>query len=80
MFLPHIHMRIEREHLEDKGDVALRSWLLSNLFASDIDLARGGQLQAGDHPKRRGLAAATRPEQHEELAIFDFEGRRLAPR
>ena len=33
----------------------------------------GGHLEAGDHPQHRGLAAAARPEQREELALLDVE-------
>ena len=77
MFLPHVQMRIEREHLEDEGDVALAGGFLADLFAVDQDLAAGGQFQPRDHAQRRGLAAARRAQQHEELAIPDGEGRPL---
>ena len=35
--------------------------------------AAGGLLEAGDHAQRRGLAAARRAEQGEELAGLDVE-------
>jgi hypothetical protein len=41
--------------------------------AGDLDLARGRPLQAGDRAERRGLAAARRPEQREQLALRHFE-------
>ena len=80
MFRPHIHVRIEREHLEDEGDVALAGGLRADFLAVDVDLARGRQFQPGHHPQRRGLAAARGAEQHEELAVLDGEGRGSGPR
>src|SRR5258708_39877297 len=41
--------------------------------AADEDLAGAGRLQPGDHAQGRGLAAARRPQQGEELAILDLE-------
>ena len=38
------------------------------------------ELQAGDHPERRGLAAPRRPEQHHELAVARPRARRRRPR
>ena len=43
-------------------------------IASDGDPAGLGRLEAGDRHQRRRLAAATRPEQREELAFLDLEG------
>src|SRR6056297_1084728 len=70
-------MRVEREHLEDEGDIALARRFLANLLAVDIDPPRSGQFQPRHHPQRRGLATARGPKQHEELAIFDGECRGL---
>ena len=39
--------------------------------AADADLAFGDVLQPGDHAQQRALAAARRPDQHDELAILD---------
>jgi hypothetical protein len=72
--LPHVHVRIEREELEHEGDVARRRALEGDVLAAQQDLAGGRQLQPGDHAQRRGLAAARRAEQHEELAVLDGEG------
>ena len=41
--------------------------------AVEQDAARGRPLEAGEHPQQRGLAAARRPEQREELALVDVE-------
>ena len=66
-------VRVERVVLEHHGDVAvLRRQVVHHLLA-DADLARGDLLQAGHHPQRRRLAAARRPDQHEELLVADFE-------
>ncbi len=70
-------MRIEGEELEDKGDVALRGAPEGDVLAVQQDTARGGQLEPGDHPERRRLAAARGAEQAEELAIADGEARIL---
>ena len=39
----------------------------------ELDAAGVGLLEAGDHPQRRGLAAARGAEQREELALSDLE-------
>ena len=62
-----IHVRIEREQLEDEGDVALDAPLEGDVLAAEENLARRRQLEAGDHPQRRRLAAARGTEQTEEL-------------
>ena len=41
--------------------------------AGERDGAAGGQLEAGEHAQHRRLAAARRPEEHEELAVGDLE-------
>ena len=38
---------------------------------ADADAPAGVLLEAGDHAQRRGLAAARRPEQRDELAALD---------
>ena len=44
-----------------------------DVLAVEQDPPVGGLLEAGDHPQRRGLAAARRPEHREELARADGE-------
>src|SRR5262249_12839708 len=39
--------------------------------AVDADFARARVLEAGDHAQGGGLAAAGRPDQHDELAVLD---------
>ncbi len=43
-------------------------------------LALVGRLEAGEHAQQRGLAAARRPEQREELALVDVEAEPVRPR
>jgi hypothetical protein len=73
-------MRIERVGLEHHGDVAvLRCDVIDQPFA-DADLAAGSLLQPGDHAQQRGLAAARRADQDDELAIGDFKIDRVQDR
>src|SRR6266545_7406619 len=67
------HVRIKRVVLEHHGDVArLRRQVVDHALA-DADLARGDVLETGDHSQQRGLAAARRPHQHDELAVADHD-------
>ena len=71
--LEHRHMRVERVVLEHHRDVpVLRRHVVDQLIA-DIDLARGGFFEPGDHPQGRALAAARGSDQHDELAVGDVE-------
>ena len=71
----HVHVGIEREQLKHERDVALRGTLERHVLAAQQDPAGGGQLEAGDHPQRRRLAAAGGPEQTEEIAVRNGETR-----
>ena len=73
-------MRIEREELEDEGDVALAAALEGDVLAVEQDLPAVGSSSPAIMRKRRGLAAARRPEHDEELAVADGEGRVAARR
>ena len=42
-----------------------------HVLAADQDLARGRDLEAGDHAQRRGLAAARGAEQRHQRARLD---------
>ena len=75
--LAHGQRRIERIALEGHGDAAPRrgsAWM--GLPASVIAPLRH-VLEAGDHAERRGLAAARRAEQRDDLARLDVERHRL---
>ena len=67
------HVREERVLLEDGVHVALVGRRARDVAAADQDLALVGLLEAGDHPQRRRLAAAARPEQRQELALVDAQ-------
>ena len=73
--LAHVHVRVEREQLEDEGDVALGRALSAHVLAIQENAAGGRDLEPGDHAQGRGLAAAGRAEQHEEAAVGDDEVR-----
>ena len=75
--LSHIHMWIEREHLEHESDISLARRFLSNFFTIDIDFAAGWKFKPGHHAQRRRLATARWAKQHEKFAIFNGEGGRL---
>ena len=65
------HVRVERVALEHHGDVAVAGVDAADRLAADDDLAGGRLLEPGDHPHRRGLAAARGAEQHQELLVGD---------
>ena len=64
----------QRVVLEDHVDRALVRRVVGHVAAAELDPAAGRQLEATDHPEGRGLAAAGRPEQREELTGSDVEG------
>src|SRR5690606_33504957 len=67
------HMRIERIGLEDHCDVAFGRRHLVHPAAGNAQLAVGNLLQSGDHPQKRGLAAARWPDEYDKLALFNAE-------
>ena len=73
--LAHRHMRVQRKHLEHKGNIAGRGAFECHVLPAQKNLPFGGQLQAGDHAQGGGFAAARRPQQAEKFAIVDHEGR-----
>ena len=38
-----------------------------------LDVAGADRLEPGDHPERRGLAAARGPDEHDELLVADLQ-------
>ena len=64
-------MGVERVVLEHHRDVALFGRHVVDDAVADADFTAGDVLQAGDHAQQRGLAAARRPNQHDELAVVD---------
>src|ERR1700691_5608202 len=64
----HGEVRKERVGLEDRIDVALIRWRPGDVLAAEEDLPARRLFEAADHAQRRGLAAARRSQQREELA------------
>ena len=68
-----IHVRIEREELEDESDVARGGAAEGDVLAIQQDSSLGRQLEAGDHPQGRRLAAARWPQHREKSAVRNRE-------
>src|SRR5262249_62313850 len=71
--LRNVYVWLERVGLEHDGNVAVLGGAFVAARPADADLAFGDLFEAGDHPEQRALAAARRPDQHDELAIADGE-------
>ena len=71
--LGHGHVRIERVALEHHRDVAVARLDARHVAVADVHGAGGRDLEAGEHAQRGRLAAARRPEQHEERAVGHVE-------
>src|SRR6185437_9838814 len=69
--LAYRHVGKEREILEDRRGRASLGRQVVDALAADQDVAGRRLLEAGDHAQRRGLAAAGRPEERDELALLD---------
>jgi hypothetical protein len=67
------HMRVERVILEYHGDVAVHRRQCIDHVAVDGDIAGADRLKPGNHPERRGLAAAGRSDEHHELLVADLQ-------
>ena len=70
-------VRVERIGLEHHRDVALARREIVGEVAVDPKFAVGDFLEPRDHAQRRRLAAARRPDKHQELAIGDGEVERI---
>ena len=66
-------VRVQGVALEHHGDVPVPGLEVVDRAAVDPDRPPGHLLQAGDHPQRRRLAAARRPDQHQQLAVADLQ-------
>ena len=64
-------MRVERKKLEYEGDIAVAGFKALHRLAIDQDFAPVDLLKPGNGAQRGCLAAAGRPEQHDELAMPD---------
>ena len=68
-----VQMREQRIVLEDRVHVPLVRRHAGHVDAVEDDLPLRGALEPGDHPQRRGLPAARRAEEREELAGSDLQ-------
>ncbi len=68
------HVRVERIALKDHRYAALSGWQV--LHSPSVDLDRSGVdgLEPRDHAQQRGLAAARRTQNHQELVRGDLQG------
>ena len=62
------HVRVERVGLEHHAEPPGTRWQVVDPGAADADLALGDLLEAGEHAQGRGLPAAGRPQEDQELA------------
>ena len=69
----HGEVRVQGVRLEHHGDVAILGFEVVHDLAADAQLAGRDRLEPGDHPQRGRLAAAGRPDEHQELAVGDVE-------
>ena len=71
--LVHRHIGVQSIALEHHGDVAVLGRHVVDALAVDEHIARGNVLQAGDHAHRRGLTAARRANEDDELLVVNGE-------
>ena len=69
----HAHVLVERVVLEHHRDVAVLGRQVVDHPLADRDRAGADLLEPGDHAQRGRLAAARRPDQHDELLVLDHE-------
>src|SRR3546814_10459951 len=73
----HRHERKQREVLEDEGGRPLVGTDAAHVAPADAHRALGGLEKARDGAQNCRLAAPRRPQEAEELAVFDLEVRVL---
>ena len=73
------HVRVQRVGLEDHRDVAVLGLDVVDHATVDLEGAGGDVLEAGDHAQRRGLAAAGRADEDDELLVGDLKVEILHP-
>jgi hypothetical protein len=81
----HRHVGVQGVVLEDHRDVAVLGLHVGDVAVTDEDVPTVDVLEAGEHAQRRGLTAAGRADEDEELAVLDLQvqlvdGRALSAR
>ena len=71
--LVHGHVRVQSIVLEDHGDVAVLRGHVVHQTVADVQFAVRDLFQTGDHAERRGLAAAGRADENDELTVRDVQ-------
>jgi hypothetical protein len=71
--LPDGEIRVQRAVLEDHGHVPVAGLRGRGQLPVQGQLARGDLLQPGDQPQQRGLAAAGRAQEDEQLAVGNLQ-------
>jgi hypothetical protein len=70
--LPYGHVWVEGVGLEHHGEPSIRRSDVVHPTALDQKVSAVDRLQARDHPQEGRLAAARRPDEHNELAVSDL--------
>ena len=72
--LADVHVRVERVALEHHRDVSVPRRDVGDVAAVDRDRAVRDLLEPGKRPEQRGLPAAGRADERDELPVLDAEG------
>ena len=67
------HVRIERVVLENHRDIAILRRHVVHQTIADVQFAFRNLFKTRDHTERRGLAAARRTDQNDELLVLDIQ-------
>ena len=71
--LAHRHVRIQRVGLEDHGQVTLGRAEIGDVTAIEFDFPAADFLQSRNQAQQRGLAAAGRADENDELPVADIQ-------
>ena len=68
----HIEVRVERVALEHHGDATFGGRGQVDQILTNVNIARGGILQPGNHPQQGGFATARGANEDNKFAFFDL--------
>ena len=69
----HREVGVQGVGLEHHGDVPVLRLQTGDVVSADEQVAVGDRFEPGDHPQGGRLAAAGRPDEHQELAVVHLE-------